>query len=264
MSFAPPHQLAQELRVALLTRQIHLAIQPKFSLKTGLSVGGEVLLRWDHPKYGLMSANQWINLAESHKLMPQLSRHLVDQVIKLLKDKEESNFPLAINISPSCLDMVLADFIITQIENAQIDPKLIEIEVTESALPKDYKELIQALWKLRSFGIKISLDDFGVGYNCMRYLVDLEVDSIKIDKSFIHQSLQSKTAHLTLKSMIDLAKAINLEVVCEGIETQEHLFLAKTLGADVGQGYLLGRPELVTPNTAAAINSAFGTSKKLA
>ncbi len=255
MNFASPHKLAQELRVALLTRQIHLAIQPKFSLKTGTLVGGEVLLRWDHPKHGMMSANQWINLAESHKLMPQLSRHLVEQVIKLIKGRPEQIFPLAINISPSCLDPELADFIINQLKSAQVSPTQIEIEVTESALPKDHQLLVNALWALRQAGIKISLDDFGVGYNCMRYLVDLEVDAIKIDKSFIQNTPHSKVAHLTLKSMIDLAKTIDLEVVCEGIETQEQLFLAKTLGADVGQGYLLGRPELVIQGMTHPINS---------
>ncbi|HXF90624.1 MAG TPA: EAL domain-containing protein, partial [Candidatus Nitrosotenuis sp.] len=253
----------QELRVALLTRQIHLAIQKKFSLKSGVPMGGEVLLRWQHPKHGLMNAEQWINLAESHKLMPQLSRHLVIQVIQLIKGQDDGNLPLAINLSPSCLDTELANFIIDHVKEARISPSHIEIEVTESSLPQDPQQLSAALRALRAQGIKVSLDDFGVGYNCLRYLIDLEVDAIKIDKSFLQKSSQCKVAHMTLKYMIDLAKSIDLEVVCEGIETQEQLFLAKTLGADIGQGFFLSKPQLLFPNTNSPINSGTISTQKM-
>jgi EAL domain-containing protein (putative c-di-GMP-specific phosphodiesterase class I) len=244
MTTALSSQLARELRVALLTQQLHLTIQQKFSLKNGQEVGGEVLLRWEHPRYGLIKADQWVKLAEIHGLMTPLSHYLIQKVVKLLS-KERQRLPLAINISPSSLDMNLAHFIVAAIKKEKVDPKQLEIELTESTLPKTYAILIKSIDYLTSHGMKTALDDFGVGYNCMRYLVDLGVNAIKIDKSFVQQAPQATTPRLILKSMIDLAKEIDLEVVCEGIETPEQLFLAKTLGADIGQGFLFGKPEAV-------------------
>lgn len=253
-------QLARELRVALLTQQLHLTIQPKISLKSGQEVGGEVLLRWEHPRYGLIKADQWVKLAETHGLMTPLSHYLIQQVTKLLsKDRQRS--PLAINISPSTLDMDLAQYIVAALKKAKVDPQKLEIELTESTLPKTYKILKRAIAYLTSHGIKTSLDDFGVGYNCMRYLVDLGVDAIKIDKSFVQQAPQATTPCLILKAMIELAKEIDLEVVCEGIENSEQLFLARTLGADIGQGFFFGKPEIVNDDADITHTFTFHTQK---
>lgn len=244
--------LAQELRLAILTSQLHIAVQPKFCLNTMKVTGNEVLLQWEHPKYGFIQADRWVKIAEQHGLMTQLTLWLASKVCTLIQNNHDITTSYAINISPSCLNVPVAQFIIDKILYAKINPSLLEIEITESAAVENFSDLAKAVQLLRSHGIKVSLDDFGTGFSSMQYLVELEVDVIKIDKSFVQRAPNNKVALLTLKSMIELAKAIDISVVCEGIETQEQLRISKELGADQGQGYLFARPQLLErqPQTA--------------
>lgn len=253
--------LAQQLRVAILTSQLHLAVQPKFCLKTNDLVGYEVLLQWDHPTHGYIQADKWVSLAERHGLMPQLSLWLVGQVCTLIRDRKLENVPLAINMSPSCLDVTMAQVIIDKLCWAKVNPTCIEIEITESTNVQDFASLAKAIMLLRQHGVTVSLDDFGIGFSSMNYLVELEVDQIKIDKSFIHKAPHNKTAYLTLKSMIDLAKAIDLQVICEGIETEQQLQMVKELGADQGQGFLYARPQRLEKNDTALLDNANDSRK---
>lgn len=237
--------LAHELRLAILTSQLQVAIQPKVNLTTLQIIGGEVLLRWDHAKHGFIPADRWVSIAESHGLMPQLNKWLLGQVIPLLKDGELVS-PLAINISPSSVDIQFLQFVINELSTHKIDPKLLEIEITESASIDNLHTLAHCIRYFRKYGVTISLDDFGSGHASMQYLVELEVDKIKIDKSFIHKANNNMNANLILKKLIDLGKEINLKVLCEGIETAEQCNLVKSLGADEGQGFYFGKPELVS------------------
>lgn len=249
------HVLAHELRLAILTSQLQIAVQPKVDLSNLNVIGGEVLLRWEHPKVGFISADRWVDIAESHGLMPQLNRWLVNQVTALIKSHLPLMTPLAINISPTSLDNQFVQFLLQTLKANQVDPSLIEIEITESAFVDDLTLIAQCIRTLRKNGILVSLDDFGSGYASMRYLVELEVDKIKIDKSFIQKAETHNTAWLILKNMIDLAKEINLKILCEGIETGSQLNLVRLLGADEGQGYHFGKPELLSDKVKTALNS---------
>ncbi|WP_032112325.1 EAL domain-containing protein [Candidatus Paracaedibacter symbiosus] len=248
------HGLVHELRLAILTSQLQVAVQPKVDISTLRVIGGEVLLRWHHPKFGFISAERWITIAESHGLMPQLNRWLVSQAISLIK-KGTTLSPLSINISPTSLDNQFVHFLIQELKHYQVDPSLIELEITESTNVENLSMISHCLRVLRKNGVMISLDDFGSGYSSMRYLVELEVDKLKIDKSFIHKAETNKNAYLVLKKMIDLGKEINLKILCEGIETIPQLDLVKTLGADEGQGYYFGKPELIKDQLKLALNS---------
>lgn len=253
------HGLAHELRLAIITSQLQIAIQPQVNLNTLNVIGSEVLLRWHHPKLGFISADRWVEIAEIHGLMPQLNRWLVGQVTTLIKRSAQSSTTLAINISPTSLDDAFVQFLLQAIETTQINPKLVEIEITESANVENLSATAHCIRQLREKGIIVSLDDFGSGYASMRYLVELEVDKIKIDKSFIHKAENNKNARLVLRNMIGLGKEINLKILCEGIETKEQLNLVKSLGADEGQGYYFGKPQLLTE----PINTAFNSQKNL-
>lgn len=239
------HGLAHELRLAILTSQLQIAIQPKVNLNTLKVIGSEVLLRWQHPKLGFIPADRWVAIAESHGLMPQLNRWLITQVISLLKHNHGVSTPLAVNISPTSLDIHFVQFMIQELKEHQIDTKLIEVEITESANVENISTIAHCVRILRKNGILVSLDDFGSGYSSMRYLVELEVDKIKIDKSFIQKAEANNNALLVLKKMIDLGKEINLKILCEGIETINQLNLVKSLGACEGQGYYFGKPQLI-------------------
>lgn len=236
------HNLAHDLRVALMTQQLQVVFQPKVCVHTHQTVGAEVLLRWRHPVEGLISADRWVSLAESHNLMRPLTVWLVDKVIYYLKNAGEMALPLAINVSPTILDGAFALHILKSLSIAGIAPHLLEIEITESAPVTNMTNLANAVRLLQSKGLKIYLDDFGTGYSTMQYLVDVPVDGVKMDKSFVQQAPLIPAARLILRSLIELAQEIGVTVVCEGVETLEQLTLVERLGGQVIQGYLTGKP----------------------
>lgn len=234
--------LAHDLRLALMTQQLQVVFQPKVCAHTHQIVGAEVLLRWQHPVEGLIPADRWVSLAESHNLMRPLTVWLVDKVIHYLKSAGEAALPLSINVSPTILDGTFALHIIKALSCAEISSHLLEIEITEAAPVKNMTNLANAVRLLQSKGLKVYLDDFGTGYSTMQYLVDVPVDGVKMDKSFVQQAPLIPAARLVLRSLIELAHEIGVTVVCEGVETLEQLDLVKRLGGEVIQGYLTGKP----------------------
>lgn len=234
--------LAHDLRLALMTQQLQVVFQPKVCAHTHQIVGAEVLLRWQHPVEGLIPADRWVSIAESHNLMRPLTVWLVDKVIHYLKSAGEAALPLSINVSPTILDGTFALHIIKTLSCAEISPHLLEIEITEAAPVKNMTNLANAVRLLQSKGLKVYLDDFGTGYSTMQYLVDVPVDGVKMDKSFVQQAPLIPAARLILGSLIELAHEIGVTVVCEGVETLEQLALVKKLGGEIIQGYLTGKP----------------------
>jgi EAL domain-containing protein (putative c-di-GMP-specific phosphodiesterase class I) len=236
------HNLAHDLRVALMTQQLQVVFQPKVCALTQRTLGAEVLLRWQHPIEGLIAAARWVSIAESHNLMRPLTVWLVDTLISHLKKAGEAALPLAINVSPTIMDGAFALHIIKALTVANVSPHLLEIEITEAAPVTNMTNLANAVRLLQSKSLKVYLDDFGTGYSTMQYLVSVPVDGVKMDKSFVQQAPIIPAARLILKSLIDLANEIGVTVVCEGVETLEQLTLVKKLGAQVIQGYLTGKP----------------------
>lgn len=234
--------LAHDLRLALMTQQLHVVFQPKVCAHTHQIVGAEVLLRWQHPVEGLIPADRWVSLAESHNLMRPLTVWLVDKVIHYLKNAGDAALPLSINVSPTILDGTFALHIIKTLSCANIAPHLLEIEITEAAPVTNMTNLANAVRLLQSKGLKVYLDDFGTGYSTMQYLVDVPVDGVKMDKSFVQQAPLIPAARLILGSLIELAHEIGVTVVCEGVETLEQLALVKRLGGEIIQGFLTGKP----------------------
>lgn len=234
--------LAYDLRAALMTQQLQMVFQPKVCAHTHQAVGAEVLLRWQHPVEGLIPTDRWIALAEAHGLMRPLTVWLVDKALHYLTNAGETLLPLSINVSPTILDGAFALHIAKMVSATGIDPHLLEIEITESTPVTNISNLANAVSLLRAKGLKVYLDDFGTGYSTMRYLVDVPVDGVKIDKSFVQQAPLVLSARLVLGTLIELAHEIGITVVCEGVETLEQLTLVKDLGAEIIQGYLTGKP----------------------
>ncbi|MGV8948731.1 MAG: EAL domain-containing protein [Candidatus Paracaedibacter sp.] len=236
------HDLAHDLRLALMTQQLQVVFQPKVCARDHQIVGAEVLLRWQHPVEGLIPADRWVSIAESHNLMRPLTTWLVDKVIYHLKIAGDAALPLSINVSPTILDGTFALHIIKALSCAEVPSHLLEIEITEAAPVTNMTNLANAVRLLQSKGLKVYLDDFGTGYSTMQYLVDVPVDGVKMDKSFVQQAPLIPAARLILGSLIELAHEIGITVVCEGVETLEQLALVKQLGAEVIQGFLTGKP----------------------
>lgn len=232
--------LAHEILTAIETSEIKVTLQPKVDLNTYEISGYEVLLRWTHPTYGVIPADRWIMIAETHGLMPQLTQWLINQIIELSHTTNHST-SFAINVSPSCLTYGFARSLLSSLQKKNVPSSAIEVEITESTPITNFKELSRSIDLLRENGIKVSLDDFGVGYASLQTLMELNVDEIKVDKSIVQSTRNSALA--ILKSIVNLATELQLSIVFEGIESQRHLNLAKSLNVHKGQGYLFGKPQ---------------------
>ena len=252
-------QLAEFLAKAIDHDQLRLFIQPQTNISSGQVVGGEVLLRmptsinsWplaslaEGTNLSSIPIYQWIQTALNQGLIHPLSEWIVSNVIKQLQEKShlvQCMIPLSVNMPPEMLDSGFVKFLedcFTKYNT--VDPSQLSIEITEFPKAKNLEILNRNIQQLRAMGMRVILDDFGSGYATMNYLVELMVDAVKIDQSFIQKAPHSPSARAVLKCLIDLAKEIDLEVICEGVETLEQLMLVQSMQCDVIQGFLISEP----------------------
>lgn len=237
--------LASELRHGIENDELLLHYQPIFDLKSGLLHGAEALVRWQHPQDGLLSPDQFITLAEHTGLIKTLSLWVLNEVLvqSCIWCRAELNLHVSVNMTPSCIqDEGLVAKIGQLIEHAGTPASWLTIEVTESALMQDLGRARAVLGDLRALGVRIAIDDFGVGHSSLAYLKDLPVDEMKIDCCFIKALAVNPGTVVIVQSVIELGHALGMRVVAEGVEDRESLELLKSLGCDLAQGFLLGRP----------------------
>lgn len=237
--------LQNDLRKALASNQFRLHYQPKVDGE-GRLLGAEALLRWEHPEWGMVPPSEFIEMAEKSGTIIDIGEWVLDTVCQQLKAWQREGLPLqriAYNIS--AVELMQANFInkvIRIIERHNIDPKYLNIELTESAVLTNDQEAIRKIQQLKAYGIEISLDDFGKGYSSLNYLKKLRANTVKIDRSFICD-LETDPESIRFTSLIiQLAKSLNLEVVAEGVETEQQFQLLKEMGCDEFQGYFFSRP----------------------
>jgi diguanylate cyclase (GGDEF)-like protein len=238
-------ELIDELRVAIETRSLTLHYQPTLELRSASIRGLEALVRWQHPTRGLMLPDSFVPLAERVGLIPQLTRAVLEQAIGEAARLEANGYPLHMSINVSRYDLVdeaLPHYIDTLLTRHAVPPHRITLEITESALSKDPDRAARCIHELRGRGLRVSIDDYGVGYSSMSQLLQLRIDELKIDKSFVLALETDRRAQAIIRSAVELGNALNLTVVAEGIETAEALRLVRRLGADIGQGYYVSRP----------------------
>ena len=248
--------LEADLRRALVAGdQLFLHYQPKFQLETGDVTGVEALVRWNHPTRGQLSPAHFIPIAEESGLIVPLGQWLVREACQTVGEWNrllDRPISISINVSPPEIDQPLfVDDLVGTLEAIGFDPQLLELEVTETFVMQHIDIVSVQLQRLRNHGIRIAIDDFGTGYSCMSYLQQLPVDTLKIDKSFVDSLMpegldsdesSTSTSNSIARTIIDLARSMNLQTVAEGIETQAQWDTITALGADYGQGYLLSRP----------------------
>ncbi len=237
--------LAAELRRAIDQQELILHYQPKVDLKTGRIVGAESLVRWMHPKRGLIPPLQFIPLAEETGLIRQMTYGIIESAIRQQHAwvRRGVELPVAVNLSVRNLyDPRLVDAYTEQISTWGIEPRLIDFEITESALVDDPERAKQVLSFMRNRGASIYIDDFGTGYSSLNYLVSLPVHFLKIDRAFVTQMKARKEARAVVASVISMAHNLGLLVVAEGVETQEEADTLNALGCDQGQGYFFHKP----------------------
>jgi diguanylate cyclase len=233
------------LRGAIEAGQLLLHYQPKADLGTGEIVGIEALVRWQHPRRGLLYPGAFVPHAETTGLNRLLSRYVLGQVLDDQGRLSEAGIklPSAVNLSAfDLLDASLPDRVSQLLAEAEVEPERLEIEITETAIMTDQVRARQVLERLSQLGLKLTLDDYGIGYSSLSYLRSLPIDTIKIDKSFVLGMTSDQDDAAIVKSTIELGHNLGLEVVAEGIETPEIWNQLRQLGCNIAQGYHIARP----------------------
>lgn len=238
--------LATELKTAIEKNELHLVYQPKVNSQNGKINSMEVLLRWHSNKFGPVPVNNFIPLAEESKLILELEKFVLETALTQVKYwNQHSNEPFTVSINISPVHFQHKGFV-QEIENVlselEINPTILELELTESAIMKDTQECIEKLTYLKSLGIRISIDDFGTGYSSMSYLKQLPINILKIDKSFVDGIPEDKDNIAIIQAIIMLAEQFNLEIIAEGVENEQQLAFLKTAGCHFIQGYYYYKP----------------------
>ncbi|GAA3954004.1 putative bifunctional diguanylate cyclase/phosphodiesterase [Allohahella marinimesophila] len=238
-------QLRNDLRRALTNQEFRLVYQPKIDLATREIRGAEALIRWQPANGDPISPAQFIPSAEENGFIVEIGEWVIDEVGRQLAEWREQGrgCPVALNISTKHFQLGdLVGSIKQMIERYNIEPDLIEIEVTESAFIEDMPKTALALTTLRAMGVLCSIDDFGTGFSSLSYLLTLPIDILKIDKIFVDNATQSAKQQALLKTIVELAHALDIRVVAEGIEDEATGTLLHQLHCDMAQGFYFSRP----------------------
>jgi len=239
--------IENEMRHALENKEFEVFYQPQVAVESQRIRGMEALIRWNHPTRGMVSPNDFIPVAEASGLITPISEWVINAACRQAKLWRDSGMPavtMAVNLSARQIEHPqFVDKFLQCLHKHMPDGQGIEIEITETTLMRDMEGAISKLRKLADMGVEISIDDFGTGYSSLSYLKKLPINTIKIDRSFIHDL----TGHMNNGSTIvagiaAMAKGLNLKVVAEGVETQEQLDYLQTLGCDTYQGFFYSRP----------------------
>ena len=237
-------QMETELHRAIERDEFSVYYQPRISLNDGILAGMEALLRWDHPKFGLVSPSEFIPIAEQTGLINQISQWLIRTVsrqIKFWQDTGFENASVSINLSPSDFrSLDLADQIISEVRKVGLSPEYLEFEITESVVMYSVEATLTILEKLSQAGFPITLDDFGTGYSSLSYLKKFPVSKIKIAGSFIKDFVKGSHDAAIVSSLISMSHSLDLKVVAVGVETEEQLHFLQDLHCDEVQGFLFG------------------------
>lgn len=236
--------LKADITRALSRNELELYLQPKIELNTLQIIGAECLLRWNHPLDGLIFPGPLIEAAESYNMMNELGYWVLDQAFKNASylNSVGLHLNISVNMSPSQLyDLKFANNLKVMAQKHQLSLSQFELELTEDVALSNSILVKKQLAQIRSLGAKIAIDDFGKGYSNLAYLRDIDIDSIKIDKSFIMQIDQSPVNRAIVEASQLIAKAANCELVAEGIECIQHLHILRELGVNAGQGFLFAK-----------------------
>lgn len=264
-----PRRLSAELPYGIVNGQFVPYYQPILDIGSDTLVGFEVLARWNHPQLGIVSPTVFVPLAEDLRAIDALSFSILTQACA-----DAGRWPeqlgLSINISPAQLrDADLPMRLLEIAAMAGLSPRRLTVELTEGELACDMAVARRRISVLRDHGITMALDDFGAGSTNLRYLSELPLDRLKIDRSFVG-AIHGVTGQTIVQSMVTLAHSLNIEVIAEGIEVSEQLSTLKATGCDHGQGFLFGRPmpaaaaqRLIETNTPAMFPPASGRDDPL-
>jgi EAL domain-containing protein (putative c-di-GMP-specific phosphodiesterase class I) len=250
VDFSRDAERAKELQKALWKQQFHLVYQPQVDA-AGRALGAEVLLRWTHPKRGEVSPSEFIPVAERAGLMPQLGSWVITEACRTLAawrdDPARRNLTLSVNVAADqFIQPDFCDALLQAVDKSGISPALLKLELTETVFVHDVDAIVSKLGLLRRAGFAISLDDFGTGYSSLSYLRQLPLNQIKVDRSFVRSVAESRRAAALAKTIVQIGHDLGLDVLAEGIETEEQHTIMHAYGCTGFQGFYFGRPMSLT------------------
>jgi diguanylate cyclase (GGDEF)-like protein len=237
--------LAGELRRAIEEEQLVVFFQPKAELESGRVVGAEALVRWQHPTRGFIPPNDFVPIAERTGLIKPLSRFVLAAAVRQCDAWRAAGYDLHVSVNltiPDLLDLDLPDSIAALLTSTDLRPDQLELEITETTILADPFRVRQVLNRLNEMGLRLAIDDFGTGYSSLAYLKRLPVHTIKIDRSFVMEMCADANDATIVRSTIDLGRNLGLEIVAEGVESQEAWDALRADGCTLAQGYFISRP----------------------
>lgn len=241
-------ELQTDLQRAIGRGELHLQYQPLVKLDSGVTLGAEALVRWYHPTRGLLGPDKFIPLAEETGLILPIGRWVLEEACKQAafwqpSDRGAEPFRVSVNLSARQFDQPdLVEQVASALRRSRLAPAALMLEITETAVIQHPDSAIATLAALKRLGVRVAIDDFGTGYSSLSYLERLNVDMLKIDRSFMQGLERSSTTEAIVHATIVMAHVLGMEVTAEGIETADQLAVLSALACDFGQGYYLSRP----------------------
>lgn len=237
--------LMSDFRRAVAQEELRVHYQPKAYLADGRIVQAEALVRWKHPRHGLIHPEQFVPLAEQSGNIRWLTEWVLRTVIVQLRAWEDAGMDISVSVNLSALDLMdpgLAEHVARMLREYRVTASRLMLEITESAMMRDAPAALALMRRIKAMGIHFSIDDFGTGYSSLAQLKRLPVDELKIDKSFVVNLREDSEEAVIVRSTIELAHNMGLSVIAEGVETAESLAMLKQYRCDMAQGYLISRP----------------------
>ena len=206
----------------------------------------EALIRWQHPERGLLLPGQFLTIAEETGMIVAIGQWVLREACRQTREWLDAGIPavpVAVNISSQEFrSEQFLEGIQVALKNTCLDPRYLELELTETVLMRHAESTAHALGQLKAIGVRLAMDDFGTGYSSLSYLTRFSIDALKLDQSFVHNMIDSSDDAIVVSSVISMGKSLNHRVIAEGVETLEQLAFLLAHGCDEGQGYYFGRP----------------------
>ena len=238
-------EIEEEMNTALANNEFVMFLQPQMDLHTQKICGAEALVRWKHPIKGILVPAQFLSLFESNGFITKMDKFIWELACRYIKDLQKRGIylPVSVNISRVHIGTTnLSEILMNLVKKYEIDPKYLELEITENLFMEDVDELFTEMSALKELGFKIMMDDFGSGYSSLNMLRNAPVDTLKIDRFFLDEIMSTDRGKIIVEASVRMAKQLGLNVIAEGVETQEQLDFLASIDCDIVQGYYYSRP----------------------
>jgi EAL domain-containing protein (putative c-di-GMP-specific phosphodiesterase class I) len=262
-------QAEADLRKGLERDELEVHYQPFYSLDGQQILGAEALVRWRHPTKGLISPLRFIPMAEETGLILQVGRYVLDTAcrqVRAIRDRLDVDMPISVNLSPrQFADSGLLSQVAAVLDATGLPPELLMFEITETMVMQDLSGAREVMKKLNRLGVRLAIDDFGTGHSSLAYLKQFPVHEVKVDRTFVQGVAESPVDSAIVRAVIDLANAMGIAAIAEGVETESQVAGLKVLGCEVAQGFYFSQPlragdfdELLTRHFAPVNGAATG------